>query len=145
MKVREAILEDHDAIMELMKHLNPDDVFADVSVSLKLFEAIVASKNFTLLVFDLDTYVVGTCYLNVIPNLTRNASPYAVIENVVTLPTVRKKGIGKALMDAAIKRAFEVGCYKVMLFTGRDDGVQEFYKNCGMEGESKRAFVVRKR
>lgn len=36
-----------------------------------------------LLVLERDGVVVATTYSNLIPNLTRSAAPYAVIENVV--------------------------------------------------------------
>ena len=42
--------------------------------------------------------VVATTYLNIIPNLTRSASPYAVIENVVVDETLRGTGLGKQIM-----------------------------------------------
>lgn len=85
----------------------------------------------------------GTCYINIIPNLTRRAAPYAVIEDVVTHPDFRRQGIGKALISHALKFAKTDGCYKVMLLTGGDQDVLDFYKSCGMKSGVKTAFVER--
>ena len=49
--------------------------------------------------------VVATTYLNAIPNLTRSASPYAVIENVVVEESVRGTGLGKQIMAATLRAA----------------------------------------
>jgi len=142
--IREATLGDYHTVMELMRHLNPDDLFPADSISRDVLNTIVKSDHLSVLLLEKDKQVVGTCYLNIIPNLTRNSSPYAVIENVVTSPTFRHQGIGKKLLQAAIKHAFDRSCYKVMLLTGRGDAVQTFYERCGMDGSSKHAFVVRK-
>jgi len=143
MLVREATYEDHDVVIELMQHLNPDDPVLTDSISRGMFAEILESKNFTIMVAVKSTTIVGTCYLNVIPNLTRGALPYAIIENVVTHPEFRRQGIGKALISNALNLAKSAGCYKVMLLTGGDISVQKFYEKCGMQSGSKTAFVKR--
>ena len=47
---------------------------------------------------EVDGVVVATTYLNLIPNLTRSASPYAVIENVVIEETRRDERLGKQIV-----------------------------------------------
>lgn len=73
---------------------------------------ILSSKHFELIVAECDGNLVGTCYLNLIPNLSRVGRPYAVIENVVVTSNLRSRGIGKALLKYALARAWERGCYK---------------------------------
>jgi GNAT superfamily N-acetyltransferase len=88
--------------------------------------------------------IVATCYVNLIPNLTRNAAPYAIIENVVTDTDHRNQGIGKTVVQCALAYAWEAGCYKVMLQTGsRRASTHAFYKTCGFSGNDKFAFVAR--
>jgi len=143
MRVREAINDDHDAVLELLQHLHPQDAAPAKSISKSVFEEIVNSAYLAILVAEDKGRIVGTCYINIIPNLTRAASPYAVIENVVTHPQFRRQGIGSALMAQALTRAQGQGCYKAMLFTGGADGVLDFYRNCGLLCDSKTAFIIR--
>ena len=67
---------------------------------------------------EVDGAVVATTYLNVIPNITRSASPYAVIENVVVDASLRGTGLGRQIMAGTLRAAWDAGCYKAMLMTG---------------------------
>jgi predicted GNAT family acetyltransferase len=82
--------------------------------------------------------------LIVTPNLTRNGASYALIENVVTHADHRKKGYGAALLAHTAERAWEAGCYKVMLLTGsKNPATLRFYENCGFV-QDKTGFQIRR-
>ncbi len=86
---------------------------------------------------------MATTYLNVIPNLTRSASPYAVIENVVVQVSLRGTGLGRRIIDETL-HGMERRCYKVMLLTGsRNPATHAFYKACGFMSEDKAGYVAR--
>jgi ribosomal protein S18 acetylase RimI-like enzyme len=86
---------------------------------------------------------VATCVLIVVPNLTRNQRPFALIENVVSAAALRGRGLGKAVVRAAVAHAFALDCYKVMLMTGRSDpAALGFYEACGFQ-RGKTAFQIR--
>lgn len=105
---------------------------------------ILASEANDVLVYEFEGEVVSTCYLNVVPNLTRELRPYAVIENVVTHPDHRKSGYGTALLEAAMSRAKKKGCYKVMLMTGsKRESTHRFYEKAGLLPGLKTAFLAR--
>ena len=88
--------------------------------------------------------IVGSIYLNVIPNLTRNASPYAVIENVIVSGHHRGQGIASGLMRFVLSEAWAAGCYKVMLQTGsKSASVHTFYKHLGFSAKTKTAYLAR--
>ncbi|MFB8138347.1 GNAT family N-acetyltransferase [Streptomyces parvus] len=88
--------------------------------------------------------VVATTYLNVIPNLTRSASPYAVIENVVVDQALRETGLGKQIMADTLQAAWDAGCYKAMLQTGsRRPTTHSFYRACGFSPDEKAAYLAR--
>ena len=142
-KVRQALTSDYSAVMKLMQKLNPDDSQSDTAISNSVFSEILNSSNLQILLIENNEEVVGTCYLNIIPNLTRSARPYAVIENVVINPELHGCGFGKIIVKAAIQQAFDNDCYKVMLMTGRDEGVRQFYEKCGMNSSSKSALIIR--
>ena len=144
MIIRKAEKKDYSAIMALYQQLQPDDPEVEEPKGKSVFESITGSDNNTLLVAEINDTLVSSCYLNIIPNLTRNARPYALIENVITDQNYRNKGIGKSIMQYAINKAWETGCYKVMLMTGRkEESTLEFYRKCGLESGLKTAFIAR--
>jgi GNAT superfamily N-acetyltransferase len=97
-----------------------------------------------LLVLDWGERLAATAYLNLIPNLTRSASPYAVIENIVVDEPLRRTGVGKHIMGAALEVAWNAGCYKAMLLTGsRRASTHAFYRACGFTADEKAAYVAR--
>ena len=142
--VRQARPEDLDALLALYRQLNPDDIAAPRAKLAAILAAIVASEPFAILVGTQDERVVATCYLNVIPNLTRGGASYAVIENVVVDATLRGTGLGRQVMAVALAQAWQRGCYKALLQTGsRDPRVHRFYAACGFSGTDKAGFVAR--
>lgn len=91
-----------------------------------------------------DGALVASCTLAVIPNLTRGCRPYGVIENVVTHAEHRRQGVGQALLAHALAHAWSVGCYKVMLLTGRkDEATRRFYASAGFDANGKQAFIAK--
>lgn len=95
------------------------------------------------LVAEVDNRLVATCILTVIPNLTRGARPYGLIENVVTHADYRQKGIGTKLLQYAQDIARGKNCHKVMLITQRQlESTLRFYDNAGFQRNGKTAFVA---
>ncbi|MEV3981871.1 GNAT family N-acetyltransferase [Nonomuraea sp. NPDC049758] len=141
---REARLDDFEHIVRLYRQLQPDDPEIVDGADLAVFRQILASPALRLYVLELDGAVVATTYLNVIPNLTRSASPYAVIENVVVEASRRGTGLGKQIMAATLQAAWQAGCYKAMLMTSsRRPATHAFYRACGFSGDAKHAYVAR--
>jgi N-acetylglutamate synthase-like GNAT family acetyltransferase len=144
MRIREAHLKDYDQIMALYQQLQPDDPVVEEYQGKSVFESIIESKYFILIVAEIEDTIISSCYLNIIPNLTRNTKPYAIIENVITEVDHRNKGIGKALMKYALNKAWQAGCYKVMLLTSKKDkSTLKFYEACGLELGIKTAFIAK--
>ena len=143
MQIRPADSKDYDQLTGLLRQLNPSDPEAP-EVEFKVFREIVDSKYLDLIVAEDKDILVGSCYLNVIPNMTRGGRPYAIIENVITDSAHRKRGIGKALIERALEMAWQQNCYKVMLLSGRkQEGVHAFYRQCGFDADEKQAYVQR--
>lgn len=118
MHVRKPQREDLPRVLELYRQLQPDDPVLADEIAGAAFATILREPWLSLLVLDDGGQVQSTCYLNVVPNITRSARPYAIIENVVTDQANRGKGYGKRVMAHALEVAWEAGCYKVMLLTG---------------------------
>ncbi|MBM7790604.1 GNAT family N-acetyltransferase [Tenggerimyces flavus] len=143
--IRDAQPSDLDAIRRLYRQLNPDDPDVTDGSDAEAFEEILRTPRLRLLVLERDGEVVATTYLNVMPNLTRSASPYALIENVVVEESLRGTGLGKQLMSATLQAAWDAGCYKAMLMTGsKQPSTHAFYKACGFAGDVKTAYQARK-
>jgi GNAT superfamily N-acetyltransferase len=141
--IREASANDFDAVMRLYRQLHPDDPILQDDSDHDVFKQIAASPSLHLLVLERGGEVVATAYLNVILNLTRSASPYAVIENVVVDETLRGTGLGKMLMAATLEWAWRAGCYKAMLMTGsKRPSTHAFYRACGFSADAKTGYVA---
>jgi len=142
--VRCATRQDFDSISRLYRQLQPDDPPIETSSHAPTFEEILRRPGMDLLVVESDDEVVATSYLNVIPNLSRGARPYAVIENVVVEERLRGTGLGRALMDGTLARAWSMGCYKAMLLTGsKNPDTHAFYRACGFSADAKHAYLAR--
>jgi GNAT superfamily N-acetyltransferase len=142
--LRHATRDDLDALLALYAQLNPDDAPIARERATAILERILASELLAIVVATQDDAVVATCYLNVIPNLTRGGASYAVIENVVVDAARRGTGLGQAVVRFALHDAWHRGCYKALLQTGsRDPRVHRFYEACGFSASEKTGFVAR--
>ena len=141
-EIREYELAD---LLRLYEDLHESDFpLPDQSVVERTWESIVRSDQHCYPGAYVDGNLVGTCALVVIPNLTRGCKPYGVIENVVTASGFRRKGIGTALLQYALKQAWQRECYKVMLLTGRmNEETYRFYEAAGFDRHSKQAFLAK--
>ena len=132
------------ALLSLYTHLHATDLpLPDGNQLQSIWSEILTDPKIHCLVADLDGLLVGSCILTIIPNLTRGARPYGVIENVVTHTGHRKLGIGTKLLEQALQIAWDKKCYKVMLMTGsKDEAVHRFYEKAGFQKGVKTAFVA---
>lgn len=145
MEIRHAQEGDFAEVIGLYRQLQPDDPVLEDGRDRVAFDQIIRADGLSLLVLVDGGLMRSTCYLNVIPNITRSARPYAIIENVVTDAASRGKGYGKRIMRHALDTAWAAGCYKVMLQTGsRQESTHAFYRSCGFSGDDKQAYVVRR-
>ena len=143
-EIREANKDDFLGIMTLYRQLQPDDPVLSNGADREVFDEIIRSNSLHLFVLLRDKKIRATSYLNIIPNITRSASPYAVIENVVTDEYLRGQGIGKQLMAVVLDFAWSKGCYKAMLQTGsKREATHAFYRSCGFRGDEKTGYIAR--
>lgn len=145
MDVRALISPDLDSLLALYADLNPNDVpLPDRGVVEAVWSETLSnpgSRHFGG--FD-GLVLVAACTINVVPNLTRGCRSYALIENVVTASSHRRRGWGRAVLSAALNFAWSRNCYKVMLLSGRsDEGTVRFYQEAGFNADEKRGYVAR--
>lgn len=132
-----------DELLDRYQMLNPDDPELDPDEVADQWMEMVANENLEIVVVEHDGTLVATCLLSMTPNLSRNARPFGLVENVVTHENYRNRGFGNQCVEAALDVAEERGCYKVMLLTGSDkDWKYDFYESCGFDGDDKTGFVA---
>jgi GNAT superfamily N-acetyltransferase len=142
--IRAAVDGDLDQIIGLYRHLNPDDPEIDGPTGSRVWERIINADLVEVLVAVSGGELIGSCMLTIIPNLTRGARAYALIENVVTRADCQRRGIGKALLAEALRRAGQADCYKVMLATGsRRESTLAFYESAGFTRNAKTFFEAK--
>lgn len=142
--VRSVREEELDELLDLYRMLNPDDPeLARDEALRRQWDAMLADDSLDVLVAEQGDGLVASCLLSITPNLTRTARPFGVLENVVTHEDHRGDGHGKRVVEAAIERARERDCYKVMLLTGTErEWKLAFYESCGFDRDAKTGFVV---
>ena len=132
------------ALLELYRHLHATDTPLPTDAVLQqIWDEILRDPKLHYFVADLDGELVASCTLAIIPNLTRGARAYGLVENVVTHPTHRRKGIGTRLLQVALQTAWEKNCYKVMLLTGsKSEEIHRFYERAGFRRGIKTGFIA---
>lgn len=121
--IRIANAADLDGILDLYTHLHENDLIGDRSSQELAYDKILSCPGCFLYLTEDCNMIVSSCTLHILPNLTRGARPYGLIENVVTRRECRSQGYATRLLGHVLHAAWDAGCYKVMLLTGRADPV----------------------
>ncbi|WP_026120816.1 GNAT family N-acetyltransferase [Nocardiopsis potens] len=147
MIIRAAIRSDLGAILRLLRELGdgaPEQsgTVRMSSAAVRAWTRIEADPDRSVLVAERRGQIIGTLDLLVVANLTHDAQPWCVVDNLVVDPASRRKGVGRALMEDAVDRASRAGCYKIELVSHESaHAAPEFYRSVGFEGSGE---VVRR-
>ena len=141
--IRKATKMDIPQLIELYYELSSSENSIDLNEAITAYEKAISS-GVTYFVADIGGKIVGSCYIALIPNITRQCRPIGFVENVVVDSDYRRRGVGRKLMNAATEYAKEQNCYKVTLQSGvKREEAHKFYESVGFDGNSKRAFEIR--
>lgn len=117
---REATQDDLPQLLSLFNHLNTsDDSTLSAQAALDIWRRISQYPAYHIGVALAENTVVATYSLIVVDNLAHGGRPMGIVENVVVHPNWRGQGIGRHMMQEAMNRCRETGCYKLMLSTNR--------------------------
>lgn len=138
--IREAVVEDVDAIVRLVNAGGPDGkARAELPTELpptyrETFAKIARDPNASLVVATLDGAVVGTYHVTYLTYLHAAGRQDAQIEAVHVAAAMRGRGIGEEMMKHAIEAARARGCRRVQLTTDkRRKDAHRFYTRLGFE------------
>jgi GNAT superfamily N-acetyltransferase len=97
-----------------------------------IFDRITRYPDYRIYLAEINGDIVGTFTLLIFDNLGHGGAPSAIVENVVVSPEYRGRGIGKRMMDFAMQRARDAGCYKLALSTNvKREEAHRFYESLG--------------
>ena len=142
MTIREITRSDLDGLLRLYTQLHGNPI-PEKSESLdKLWDRILVDKDHHIIVAEEDGKIVSSCVCVIIPNLTHEQRPYALVENVVTDEEYRGRGFATACLGYAKETAQKENCYKIMLMTGsKKESTLGFYRKAGYNSEDKTGFI----
>lgn len=140
--VREAVKEDLDELLNLYLFLHEKNIPKKSEYLENTWKTIIEDINHHIVVKEINGKIVSSCVCVIVPNLTRNIRPYALIENVVTNEGYRGKGYATECLNYAKEIAIKNNCYKMMLLTGtKNENTLAFYKSAGYNSDDKIAFI----
>lgn len=140
--IREIELNDFDGLLKLYMQLH-DNLFPNKNEkTIKLWNKIFNDQDHHIIVAIEDEKIVSSCVCVIIPNLTHDQRPYALIENVITDKNYQNKGFATACLEYAKAIAINANCYKMMLLTGsKKASTLKFYEQAGYNSDDKTAFI----
>ena len=142
LKIRETDKSDLVGLLILYKQLHNNPMPQINAEIMKIWDDIRLDKQHHIIVGCIDDIIVSSCVLVIIPNLTHNQRPYAVVENVITDENYRGKGFATAVLNYAKNVAEKEHCYKIMLMTGsKKESTFNFYERAGYNRQDKLAFI----
>lgn len=140
--VREAVKEDLDELLNLYLFLHEKNIPENSEYLENTWKTIIEDINHHIVVKEINGKIVSSCVCVIVPNLTRNIRPYALIENVVTNEEYRGKGYATECLNYAKEIAIKNNCYKMMLLTGtKNENTLAFYKSASYNSDDKIAFI----
>jgi GNAT superfamily N-acetyltransferase len=133
--IRETLSADLPVLLDLYANiaLGTDKELA-IEQAQELFDRIRLEKNHYLYVATIEGAVVGSFALLIMVNLAHGGAPSGVVEDVVVHPDWQGRGIGRQMMEFALARCNEAGCYKMALSSNlKREAAHRFYESLGFE------------
>lgn len=132
---REACRDDLSAVLRLHGQPELDDGrVLDLAEAESRFERITSYPDYRIYVAQHQGRIVGTFALMIMDNLAHMGAPSAIIEDVAVDPEWHRRGIGTQMMQHAIQRCRDKGCYKAVLSSNlKRKKAHAFYESLGFE------------
>ena len=132
-----ASLLDLFAVSEVSAHAQP------IERAREIWAETLAGDAADVFVAVADQRVAATCMLITAPNLLRGGRRHGYLDNVVSHPDFRRGGYGRAVVEAALRAAWDKDCHHVLMQSGRQDpAVRRFYEARGFVAGLRTAYVA---
>ena len=98
----------------------------------RAFFRIDADPNNELIVVEWERRIVGVLQMTLVPSLTYQGRPRALVEGVRIDSRFRSRGLGRLMFEWAKTRAHEKGCHVLQLSTDKQrPDARRFYESLG--------------
>jgi GNAT superfamily N-acetyltransferase len=131
--VRDARPVDAEVVARLLAggSIRASEDVTDIGPYRSAIEEISAGPG-TVLVAVADGAVVGVCQLLVFRHIQQQGGRCAEIESMHVAEDLRGRGVGSVLLQAAVQRARDAGCYRIQLTSNKVRGdAHRFYTRHG--------------
>ncbi len=131
--IHKATREDLPSVLALYAQLGMDDgEVLPLDKAERIYDRMQAYPDYKLYVALKQGLPVGVFALLIMDNLGHQGASSGVVEDVVVHKDLRGQGIGKRMMDYAVRKCRERGCYKVSLSSNlRREEAHQFYEALG--------------
>jgi len=141
-EIRAATEADLPSILALYVEVEDDGRVLLIEEARSIFVRMKSYPDYTVYVAMLSRSVIGTFELLIMDNLAHMGSPSGVLEDVVVHRDWQGKGVGKQMVQFAMDRCRERGCYKLALSSNlRRETAHRFYEGLGFRRHGY-SFVV---
>ena len=140
-KIKENELQE---ILDLYKYLHPNEIVKTINNdTLEIWNECLQNPLVNIFIGEYDNKIITSCVLVIVPNLTRGARHFSLVENVITHPDYRKRGYASSLLNYVIDYSKKKNCYKIMLLSSKDR-VQAhlLYEKLGFDKNKKFGFIL---
>jgi len=142
LQIRELEKDDLLPLLALYTHLHDNPMPAMDEALLMKWGYILSDPNHHIIGGFLADQLISSCVLLIVPNLTHNQRPYALIEHVITHEAYRGHGYAMSVLQFAKALAQKRNCYKIMLMTSsQKESTLMFYERAGYNRHDKTAFI----
>ena len=112
---RPATIADLNQLLDLFRVSEVSSAVGSLEQAQKIWRRTLDHNGVAVFVSEANTKIVATCMLITAPNLLRSGRGHAFLENVVAHPAFEGQGHGRAVVEAALSKAWAMDCHHVML------------------------------
>ena len=132
--IRQANADDLHDLIVLYRHFNPGTPELPPGKAPEIWERMQRYPDYRVYMAEGTTGLYGAFSLLIMDNLGHGGAPAGIVENVIVAPEYRGRGVGKRMMEYAMERCREAGCYKLTLSSNMNRlGAHRFYESLGFQ------------